>query len=771
MSELRWFRTIQGDPLFKGRSPGQIVVILAGSMLALLMAVGVAIDAGLLYARQAQLSRSVDAAALAGVIEYQDEPDVATATNYANARGIQVMAANGIGFTTAPVACDFTTYPGQGANWATTSYCGQQQAGRVPGATRYYVQARWQSTTTFVHLFGIRTVPLRAQATSEYLPLVDLFSNTAAEYGLISTATLSTYGPYMCTARGDAFFPWFDVSHSGGTWAGTKDNPNLNLTGGAYNFRIAIPQNYVANYNKVRVELWDPDSGNINVPDLIPVTSLDGITANVTQASVPSCPENSSMCFLPSGQYADGVDGGTDIQYNEIVAYEYYDLDADGNPGEIGEPLLYWVVNADEYVGNGGPGYDNNYSCDGAQINDGHTRGNNVVYRLYYYRQASDGSLEPVDLAFYISKARINPHPNGANMGPANWTLSNGQTAATAYQEALDTDGNWVSPGARGDDLMPAFTRVMDQAGAWISDPAVNGILANQPAEPLTYVEDCNAFQAAHHTNGSIYAPSGLHTNAVIGCSGDGDFTIDLTTETPGIYVDPATGNREIFLQVTGMRGTGENAMAIWAGPSPDPAEGGATAQAPANANWRQIHVVNSIAVDSPRHSSEGVAIYAIGYMPMNSLVNSATEIPMTYLGPQFQGQNFKIEMWDSDTSTTPPFTVFFDSLARTDWRQCWGRNYNGTARDYDCEPIGSEGMAANTFYVSPAYNFGDVNVDGAGTGSNQWTEFSFQLPGPGNSTFSFPFYGGRMIVIYDGGRADTYTWRVSLDARPTLVQ
>ena len=69
---------------------GQILVLLALAMVGLLVAAGLATDAGILFVRRGQLDRAVDAAALAGVTRLNSSTDAAQALQSANTRGQQL---------------------------------------------------------------------------------------------------------------------------------------------------------------------------------------------------------------------------------------------------------------------------------------------------------------------------------------------------------------------------------------------------------------------------------------------------------------------------------------------------------------------------------------------------------------------------------------------------------------------------------------------------------------------------------------------------------
>ena len=84
---------------------GQSIILLAGAMIALLVFVGLAVDAGVIYMGSLHLSRAVDAAVLAGVVELPNDdvdfPHIPFEhrTDHADAKAQDFLWANGITYT------------------------------------------------------------------------------------------------------------------------------------------------------------------------------------------------------------------------------------------------------------------------------------------------------------------------------------------------------------------------------------------------------------------------------------------------------------------------------------------------------------------------------------------------------------------------------------------------------------------------------------------------------------------------------------------------
>ena len=99
-----------------------------------------------------------------------------------------------------------------------------------------------------------------------------------------------------------------------------------------------------------------------------------------------------------------------------------------------------------------------------------------------------------------------------------------------------------------------------------------------------------------------------------------------------------------------------ENGFEIWAGP---PIYVDAV---PSEVNNRNRYVLDNVG----SHSSEGVTVFGLGNLPMNSNFNNPVDIPLLYVGPEMIGQTINVAMFDSDSGAAPPVVFFFDSIAFT---------------------------------------------------------------------------------------------------------
>lgn len=238
-------------------------------------------------------------------------------------------------------------------------------------------------------------------------------------------------------------------------------------------------------------------------------------------------------------------------------------------------------------------------------------------------------------------------------------------------------------------------------------------------------------------------------------------FEIDLTQDVPGILVDPNTGARYIWMDVTALSGATENGFEIWAGP-PDYVN-----TVPSEVNTRNRYILNN----PGSHSSKGATVFAVGNLPMNSNFSNPVDIPLIYVGPELAGQSIFVSLFDSDSGAQPPIVFYFDSIAftpdnsangydenNTDWAMAFGVNGvadpDGVAAGVRCRP-----GSCQTQWVSPPY---EIIVPG------NTSSCDYSVPNDPNCV---PFYGGRLVARYIGGFSDTYGWQISITGLPYLVK
>ena len=130
-----------------------------------------------------------------------------------------------------------------------------------------------------------------------------------------------------------------------------------------------------------------------------------------------------------------------------------------------------------------------------------------------------------------------------------------------------------------------------------------------------------------------------------------GSFEIDLRNDVSNILKDPEDGRMYIYLDVTAVTGSSENGFEVWAGP-PDYLQ-----TISSNVNTRNVQVINN----PSSHSTDGVAVFGMGNLPMNSNFSNPVDIPLIYVGPELAGQSIFVSLYDSDAGAQPPIVFYFE--------------------------------------------------------------------------------------------------------------
>jgi hypothetical protein len=221
-------------------------------------------------------------------------------------------------------------------------------------------------------------------------------------------------------------------------------------------------------------------------------------------------------------------------------------------------------------------------------------------------------------------------------------------------------------------------------------------------------------------------------------------FTVDLTADVPNIVTDPDTGDRYIYLDISAVYGSSENGFEIWAGPP------GLEAFVPSSVNPRNLDIFNVPGI----HSSQGIEVLAMDNLPQNTNIGNRFDSPLLYIGPEYAGQTIFLSSFDMDSGAAPPIDFYFDTIAQGDWQYSFPHHTQPQpdgVTNRNCSP-----GSCNDQFVTPPYAItipGDLaNCD--------WLN-----PNPDDCT---PFGGGRLMVSYDGGAGDTYTWQVTLPEAPS---
>lgn len=325
------------DP-HKEQPRGQIIVILAFGMVGFLVVAGLATDGGFLLMRQAQLERAVDTATLAGVAEMAMNPTGLSGCALCDERAHEFLAVNGVILDSGNPNHGFQSDEG---------------LADLPGGYRYHIRVTWDSPVFFLTLLGFEDVPLQADATAEYYPMMDLYADATVPSGIMRDTNLAVMGPGGCPSLGDPISPTSGPLHN-------QVNP-----AGTYTFRIIIPEDY--EYDAVRVELFDPDT--YNQPN--PAADANNVGHPGAGPEHGSCPSAMDDRFEPCL-----IETGDDDE-----ATGYYN------------PYWFWRVDALYTSSCTQPG-----SYNASLLTE-------TQYRLFYLRQRSSGNLEEIDLAYYTSQS------------------------------------------------------------------------------------------------------------------------------------------------------------------------------------------------------------------------------------------------------------------------------------------------------------------------------------------------------------------------------
>jgi uncharacterized repeat protein (TIGR01451 family) len=193
--------------------------------------------------------------------------------------------------------------------------------------------------------------------------------------------------------------------------------------------------------------------------------------------------------------------------------------------------------------------------------------------------------------------------------------------------------------------------------------------------------------------------------------AGDGNFEIDLNSEVPSIYVNPADGTRNLFLDIRGVSGSSENGFDLWAGPRYQ--------TVPSEVNERNVDVILH---GGDYHSSAGATFFGIGHLTVNSNHSEVVTTTLAYIPPEWAGRTLYVSNFDNDAGATG-ITFIFDTMPYADWHH-----------------------------------------DGMLSGNDVWYTDVFTVPsGPAHT-----FYGGFLQAVYQALIYDTFGWKMTV-SQPDL--
>lgn len=303
---------------------GQTLALFIFLIVGLLAFVGIAVDAGFIFARSSQFSSAVDAAALAGVVEM--DPTALTLEE-ADARAQQFLDANG---------------------WATPAMTFVSTSTlTIQGFPEYSITVTWPVETFFLRILGFTDVDVTRSATAVYMAQAEIFTPTYHERGQMRKAAQFIMGPDSCTAQGDPISSKYGADAS----LPNTDQAHFNES---IRYRIRVPIATYTMTSRLTVQLFDPDSGNANTDPGAAVTYSNYYHNRFGQPGV------TKSCAT------DSITGGG---YGEQCVFRIEDTST--LERRIQNPL--WFVRVDE-----------NYGSDCAPIADNPSGNTTTVYRLYY---------------------------------------------------------------------------------------------------------------------------------------------------------------------------------------------------------------------------------------------------------------------------------------------------------------------------------------------------------------------------------------------------
>ncbi|MEM8862336.1 MAG: Tad domain-containing protein [Chloroflexota bacterium] len=695
---------------------GQAIVIVAAALVVLIGFTGLAIDLGFVWMRQAQLKSIVDSAALAGAPSLGPTGALGGLVE-ADKNAIQYLATNQIMDTNEDVSLDqLTTFE-------------SSQALSPLGAREYTITVTWEIPLFFMPVLGFEDWTLVESSTAAYFPLVDLYSGRRVAENGVTTSTQAIFGPLQVTRFGDAFSP------DGSPFPEQKGL--LNSDGDfSYIYRIEIPDDYTGNVidpasnsivetNIVRIELLDPDSINNSVPAGATLShsqkfaiELQNNGANPADLIQPvdegDCSGNASNpCIIWTCEWAEQA-GQRRCRDNPYSGY----YSGSTNPYELDQVNPFWFYRLDEMrrrAGTSQPSQTEHHTV--------------TLYTLYYFQQEADGSVVKQFLSSYAGQSG-----NAANL--TRWDVP----AVGAYH--AETDLHWVSPGAYNEiGLVPTRCNTQDwpknnggfDAAAGSADGCDVTILGDEDGTATTF-QDNNTM-------------------------GRG-FEIDMSEDVNGIIVDQVTRMKYIYLDIKTVEGASENGFEVWAGPPH--AHYGLKSEV----NARNLQMTDS----GNLYDTDGVSVYSLGIMPLNSMTDNRVEFPLVYVSPEYAGRDIEISLFDADSGTSYPLCFYFDTIPNPECASNFDRNMDGYLQYYDesndnfqgqerCFPSCNDQFVEPPFFVRVPEFTNDCDPD------NPPADFEERMK------ICNAFLGGRLMVSYNGGQHDTYQWLVNFPSVPYIKE
>lgn len=697
----------------KAEESGQAIVIVAAALIVLIGFTGFAIDLGVVWMRQSQLKSIVDSAALAGA-PLLGPTGANGGRTEADENAIQYLATNQIMDTDEGVALD-----------QLTSFESEQTLSPL-GAREYTITVTWEIPLFFMPVFGFDNWQITESSTAAYFPLVDLYSGRRISLNGVTTSTQAVFGPNQITGWGDAFSP------DGSPFAAERGLTSSEDGEFRYIYRIEVPEDYRGYVTDpatgallateiVRVELLDPDSINNTVPDNATLAhsqkfgiELQNNGANaadlIQSVNEGDCSGGThNPCIIRTCEWAEQAGNG---RCDDDPYSSYYSSNT--NPYELDQVNPFWFYRLDElrsYAGDAGMDDTHHHTI--------------TLYSLYYFQQETDGSVVKQYLASYAGQTKNDTILKSWDVPPVG-----------AYH--AETDLHWVSPGAYNEiGLVPTRCNTQDWPKNNGGFDAVGGSADNCDVTVMGD-EDSTA--------------TGFQDLATMGRG----FEIDMSEDVEGILVDQVSRMRYIYLEINTVQGSSENGFEIWAGPPH--AHYGLKSEV----NARNLQITDS----GNLYDTDGVSVYSLGIMPLNSMTHNRVDFPLVYVSPEYAGRDIEISLFDADSGVSYPLCFYFDTIPHPDCVSNFDKSMDGYLQYYDegndegrCFPDCNDQFVDPPFYVRVPDFTADCDPN------NPPADFEERMK------ICHAFLGGRLMVSYDGGQHDTYQWLVNFPSVPYIKE
>jgi uncharacterized repeat protein (TIGR01451 family) len=226
----------------------------------------------------------------------------------------------------------------------------------------------------------------------------------------------------------------------------------------------------------------------------------------------------------------------------------------------------------------------------------------------------------------------------------------------------------------------------------------------------------------------------------------DGNFEIDLSTETPNIYVSPE-GKRSLFLDVRGVQGASENGFDLWAGPRYQ--------TVPSEVNARNVDIILHA---GDYHSSAGATFFG-SHLTMNSNAGETVTHTLAYVPVDWRGRTLYVSSFDNDSGATQVRFIFssipndWDFVGQLSWNNTWVTNVFTVPSEADHNFYGG--------YLQAIYSAGAHDTSGWAVRISQ-PDFSSSTKEASETTISPGDVLTYTIVVSNTGTEDASTARLS---------